>query len=108
VWSVRRESLRLKRWWWRRVDCRFRSWGRRGSGMSWLASLGLKVVAPRPALVPLVLGGDEKEWTEMAGVAAEVVASAGGAKFREKMLVTHRGVSGPAVLAGFFVLAGRG
>jgi hypothetical protein len=35
---------------------------------------------------------------ELAGVAAEVVAEAGGARFREKMLVTHRGLSGPAVL----------
>jgi predicted Rossmann fold flavoprotein len=59
---------------------------------------GLAVVAPRPALVPLTLGGDETSWMELAGVAAEVVASAGGAKFREKMLVTHRGLSGPAVL----------
>jgi predicted Rossmann fold flavoprotein len=59
---------------------------------------GLGVIAPRPALVPLTLGGDETGWMELAGVAAEVVASAGGAKFREKMLVTHRGLSGPAVL----------
>ena len=59
---------------------------------------GLAVVAPRPGLVPLVLGGDEAGWTELAGVATEVVATAGGVKFREKMLVTHRGVSGPAVL----------
>jgi hypothetical protein len=59
---------------------------------------GLAVVAPRPALVPLTLGGDETGWMELAGVAAEVVASAGSAKFREKMLVTHRGLSGPAVL----------
>jgi len=59
---------------------------------------GLEVVTPRPGLVPLVLGGDEAEWTELAGVSAEVVASAGGVQFREKMLVTHRGVSGPAVL----------
>ena len=67
---------------------------------------GLGVVDPRPALVPLVLGGDEAGWTELAGVAAEVVAWIGGARdagrgrarFREKMLVTHRGVSGPAVL----------
>jgi predicted Rossmann fold flavoprotein len=59
---------------------------------------GLAVVSPRPALVPLVLGGDEAEWTELAGVSAEVVASAGGGNFREKMLVTHRGVSGPAAL----------
>jgi len=56
------------------------------------------VVAPRPALVPLTLGGDEAGWMELAGVAAEVVAQAGGAKFGEKMLVTHRGLSGPAVL----------
>jgi len=54
--------------------------------------------------VPLVLGGGDAALTELAGVSAEVVASAGrakfagGAKFREKMLVTHRGVSGPAVL----------
>jgi predicted Rossmann fold flavoprotein len=59
---------------------------------------GLSVVAPRPALVPLTLGGDEAGWMELAGVAAEVVAQAGGAKFGEKMLVTHRGLSGPAVL----------
>ncbi len=59
---------------------------------------GLKVVAPRPALVPLTLGGDEANWTELAGVAAMVDASAGGATFRGKMLVTHRGLSGPAIL----------
>ncbi len=60
---------------------------------------GLRVVEPRPALVPLVLGGAESGWTALAGVAAEVAASAGGGpEFREKMLVTHRGLSGPAVL----------
>jgi len=59
---------------------------------------GLAVVAPRPALVPLVLGGEEAGWTALAGVATEVVARAGNAKFREKMLVTHRGLSGPAIL----------
>jgi len=59
---------------------------------------GLGVIAPRPALVPLLLSGDEARWTGLAGVAAEVVAQAGGARFREKMLVTHRGLSGPAIL----------
>lgn len=59
---------------------------------------GLRVQTPRPALVPLVLGGAEAGWLELAGVAAAVEASAGGAAFREKMLVTHRGLSGPAVL----------
>ncbi len=60
---------------------------------------GLKVVEPRPALVPLVLGGKEKSWVELAGVAADVTARAArGPQFREKLLVTHRGLSGPAVL----------
>jgi hypothetical protein len=67
---------------------------------------GLRLIEPRAALVPLVLGGDEARWTELAGVAADVVARAGGSNgkktaapaFREKMLVTHRGLSGPAVL----------
>jgi predicted Rossmann fold flavoprotein len=72
--------------------------GATGLGYELAAQFGLSVVSPRPALVPLVLGGDEAAWMELAGVSAEVVASAGGAKFREKMLVTHRGVSGPAVL----------
>lgn len=72
--------------------------GATGLGYDLARQFGLKVVPPRPALVPLVLDGAEADWTELAGVAAEVVAQAGGAKFREKMLVTHRGLSGPAVL----------
>ena len=72
--------------------------GATGLGYDLARQFGLGVVEPRPALVPLTLGGDEAGWTELAGVAAEVVAWAGSAKFREKMLVTHRGVSGPAVL----------
>jgi predicted Rossmann fold flavoprotein len=59
---------------------------------------GLCIIAPRPALVPLTLGGEEALWTSLAGVSAEVIAKAGSAKFREKLLVTHRGLSGPAVL----------
>src|ERR1039458_3733905 len=72
--------------------------GATGLGYDLARQFGLKVVAPRPALVPLVLDGAEAAWTELAGVAAEGVAQAGGAKFRGKMLVTHRGLSGPAVL----------
>ncbi len=59
---------------------------------------GLKVVEPRPALVPLTLGGDEALFRSLSGVAAEVVASAGKARFREAALFTHRGLSGPAIL----------
>jgi predicted Rossmann fold flavoprotein len=72
--------------------------GATGLGYDLARQFGLGVIAPRPALVPLVLGGDEAAWTLLAGVAAEVEASAGGAQFREKMLVTHRGLSGPAIL----------
>ena len=59
---------------------------------------GLKIVEPRPALVPLVLGGAESAWTALAGTAADVLATAGKASFREKLLFTHRGLSGPAIL----------
>ncbi len=59
---------------------------------------GLKVVEPRPALVPLRLDADETIFTGLSGVSTEVVASAGGASFREAALFTHRGLSGPAIL----------
>ena len=59
---------------------------------------GLKLVEPRPALVPLTLGGDETLFRELSGVSTEVTASAGKAKFREAALFTHRGLSGPAIL----------
>ena len=59
---------------------------------------GLKVVEPRPALVPLTLGGDEVLFRELSGVAAEVVVRCGKTSFREAALFTHRGLSGPAVL----------
>jgi predicted flavoprotein YhiN len=144
--------------------------GATGLGYELARQFGLKVVAPRPALVPLVLGGAEAGWTELAGVSMEVVAWAEAAAkrhpsgeklaavkglflsetpekhpsgpkghvdatalaarlkpcpfktagfsaackapienadsrygltpvpFREKMLVTHRGLSGPAIL----------
>ena len=81
--------------------------GATGLGYELAGQFGLKVVATRPGLVPLVLGGAEKGWTELAGVSAEVVAWVGlvrgGIGFREKMLATHRGVSGPAVLQAITV-----
>lgn len=74
--------------------------GATGFGYELARQFGLGVVAPRPALVPLVLGGDEAGWTGLAGVATLVRASVPGVKtsFVEKMLVTHRGLSGPAIL----------
>jgi hypothetical protein len=60
---------------------------------------GLKIVKTKPALVPLLLGGkDRQRYCGLAGVSAEVVASADSQWFREKMLFTHRGLSGPAIL----------
>ncbi|QIG53372.1 NAD(P)/FAD-dependent oxidoreductase [Altererythrobacter sp. BO-6] len=59
---------------------------------------GLKVVEPRPALVPLTLGGEEVLFREISGVSAPVVATANKASFAEAALFTHRGLSGPAIL----------
>ncbi|HEX8445908.1 MAG TPA: NAD(P)/FAD-dependent oxidoreductase [Sphingomonas sp.] len=59
---------------------------------------GLKVVEPRPALVPLTLGGDALAFRGLAGVALDTVARCGKAAFREASLLTHRGLSGPAIL----------
>jgi len=60
---------------------------------------GLKIQPTRPALVPLILGKHgQKQYCDLAGVSAEVIASLDGAAFREKMLITHRGLSGPAIL----------
>jgi predicted Rossmann fold flavoprotein len=59
---------------------------------------GLKVVEPRPALVPLTLSGEDALFRELSGVATEVVARCGSAAFREAALFTHRGLSGPAIL----------
>jgi predicted Rossmann fold flavoprotein len=60
---------------------------------------GLGIRECRPALVSLTLGeADRERWCDLAGVSAEVIASAGKQSFREKMLITHRGLSGPAVL----------
>jgi len=60
---------------------------------------GIKVVPTRPALVPLTLSAEDcANLCDLTGVSAEVVASLGRQRFREKMLITHRGLSGPAIL----------
>ncbi len=62
---------------------------------------GLKLQPTRAALVPLEFSESErKRWCDLAGVSTEVIASTPGGKqsFREKMLFTHRGLSGPAIL----------
>ena len=60
---------------------------------------GVQINAPRPALVPLLLNAqDRRHYCDLTGVSAEVVAAIGKQRFREKMLFTHRGLSGPAIL----------
>ncbi len=70
-------------------------------GYNLARQFGLKVLDPWPALVPLVFdAGDRSRYSDLAGVSAEVIASLSAAdyRFREKMLVTHHGLSGPAIL----------
>ena len=60
---------------------------------------GLRVLECRPALVPLTFNAsDRTAYSDLSGIAADVIASAGKHQFREKMLFTHRGLSGPAIL----------
>lgn len=60
---------------------------------------GLAVVPPRPALVPLTLAPETlTRLATLAGASFEVEASCGRDRFREAALLTHRGLSGPAVL----------
>jgi predicted Rossmann fold flavoprotein len=60
---------------------------------------GLAIRKPWPGLVPLVLGDEDRSrYCDLAGVSAEVIASCGDQRFQEKMLITHRGLSGPAIL----------
>jgi len=73
--------------------------GATGLGYELARQFGLKIQPTRPALVPLVLERkDQKDYCDLAGVSAEVIASTGGATFREEMLITHRGLSGQAIL----------
>jgi predicted Rossmann fold flavoprotein len=60
---------------------------------------GLKIRDPWPGLVPLVLESEDRShYCDLAGVSTEAVVSCDGQQFREKMLITHRGLSGPAIL----------
>ena len=73
--------------------------GATGFGYDLARQFGLNIAQTRPALVPLVFHpADRKRYSDLAGVSTEVIASAGKSAFREKMLFTHRGLSGPAIL----------
>jgi predicted Rossmann fold flavoprotein len=77
--------------------------GATGLGYDIARHFGLRIVECRPGLVPLVFPPtDRDEWCDLSGLSATVTATAGEGRqrlaFREKLLITHRGISGPAVL----------
>ncbi len=92
--------------------------GATGFGYEVAREFGHAVIEPRAGLVPLMFSvGDRERWCDLAGLSTEVVGSAVASsregqkripraakedrskvKFREKLLITHRGLSGPAVL----------
>jgi len=60
---------------------------------------GLAIRETRPGLAPLTFNeADRGQYADLAGVSTEVIAACDGQRFREKMLITHRGLSGPAIL----------
>jgi predicted Rossmann fold flavoprotein len=75
------------------------SMGASGFGYALARQFGHAVLPTRAGLVPLTLSGKHQErMQDLSGVALPVTASCHGASFSNSMLVTHRGVSGPAIL----------
>jgi predicted Rossmann fold flavoprotein len=73
--------------------------GATGFGYDIARQFGVPIETCRPALVPLTLAGAEHaHFADLTGVSAPVIVSCGKRRFREKMLFTHRGLSGPAIL----------
>lgn len=66
-------------------------------GYSIAKQFGLKIVPTRPSLVPLVFANGNP-FSKIAGISVDSLVTAGGQSFRENILFTHRGLSGPAVL----------
>jgi predicted Rossmann fold flavoprotein len=59
----------------------------------------IAIRGPWPALVPIQLNAEDcSRYCDLAGVSTEVTTSCAGETFREKMLITHHGLSGPAIL----------
>src|SRR2546423_9564598 len=73
--------------------------GATSSGYDLAKQFGFKMEAPRPALTPLIFNDQDRQcYSHLSGVSTEVVTAIGKQRFREKMLFTHRGLSGPAIL----------
>ena len=75
------------------------SMGASGFGYEVARRFGHDVLPTRAGLVPLTLSGKHQErLQDLSGVSFEVDAHCNGASFRNRLLVTHRGISGPAIL----------
>jgi len=73
--------------------------GATGLGYDLARQFGLAICEPRPALVPFVFDDEDRaRYCDLAGISAHVAVSCGNQRFLEKMLITHRGLSGPAML----------
>src|SRR5271169_4555597 len=73
--------------------------GATGFGYEIARQFGIRIVEPRPALVPFVLASaDQQRLCDLSGVSTGVVAAIGRQRFAENLLITHRGFSGPAIL----------
>ena len=73
--------------------------GATGLGYDIARSFGLRVVTPRPALVPLTFGSDLLARTKpLSGVSVDAEVACGKTRFAEGLLFTHRGLSGPSIL----------
>ena len=60
---------------------------------------GLGIIETKPALVPLTLAAEmQRQLTPLSGISIDVLVGCCGKEFRENLLVTHRGLSGPAIL----------
>ncbi|MFN2334161.1 MAG: NAD(P)/FAD-dependent oxidoreductase [Wenzhouxiangellaceae bacterium] len=73
--------------------------GATGFGFDLARSLGLALQPTRAALVPITLPGRKlKQLSDLAGTSLDTITTAGQSTFRENILFTHRGLSGPAIL----------
>lgn len=73
--------------------------GSSGFGYDLARQFGLKVVEPRPGLVPLTFDADTLARLDgLAGISLDATAALGKVQFTEALLFTHRGLSGPVVL----------
>ena len=76
--------------------------GATGFGYEIAAQFSLKIIPCRPGLVPFVFAPEHlADWSDLSGLSAEVIVTDSAksrTSFREKLLITHRGLSGPAIL----------